>query len=213
MDEIILPVALDNAIKLAEVVSFDIFDTALIRATEKPVDVFILLAHEVGILQPQYFALARIQAEATARRLAWENQQAVEVTLPEIYACLVNLPQFSDVPVAELMQQERALELRLCQRHPIVGKAFDRAIQLNKKVGFISDMYLDLQLIEEMLNKCGYKRHDFLLVSSDIGTTKASGGMYRLVLDLLKSGSVTAARNATGRSPIWRARPSAARVR
>ncbi len=176
-----LPLPLTVAIRNAELITFDIFDTALIRATEKPVDIFALLAHEAGIENTRAFAYARIQAEALARHLAWENRRAVEVTLPEIYDCFTELSQFSKAPVCDFIEQERALELRLCKPHPVISYAFDWALQLDKKVGFISDMYLDAQIIEQMLIKCGYKKFDFLLVSSEAGTTKATGGLYKLI--------------------------------
>lgn len=186
-----LPETLVEAIEKAEVISFDIFDTALIRTTEKPVDIFMLLAYEAGIEDPLAFTAARMQAEAEARNLAWESRGATEITLAEIYAQLLERTPFSAQFVSDLMRQERDLELRLCRRHPVIGQAFDWALKLNKKVGFISDMYLDTPLIEAMLLKCGYKAFDFLWVSAETGTTKASGGLYRHVQEQLKTSALT----------------------
>lgn len=179
-----LPQALVEAIEKAELVTFDIFDTALIRSLEQPVDVFLLLAHEAGMNDPQGFAQARIEAESLARKIAWDERQAVEVTLQEIYDCLADLPAAASLELTSLMHRERDLELRVCQRHPMIARAYEWAKQRGKRTGFLSDMYLDRSLIEAMLEKCGYCGYDFLFVSSETGKTKAQGDLYRHSMQL-----------------------------
>ena len=174
-----LPPSLVESIREARVVSFNIFDTTLVRATENPVDLFMLLAQEAGLTSARAFALDRIGAEKRTRRELWESRQAVEVTLPEIYDGLAAHPEWNSVPLPEWIERERSLELRVCRRHPVMGPAYDWAMQIGKRVGFMSDTYLDVPLIESMLEKCSYRGYEFLLVSSRAGTTKASGGLYQ----------------------------------
>ena len=176
-----LPESLTAAIHAAEAVTFDIFDTALVRAVENPVDLFLLLAHEAHCPDPHAWAQARIASERLARQRAWEQRQAAEVSLPEIYACLAECPEAITLDLAALMAQERKLELRVCQRQPLVGQAYELARRLGKRVGFISDMYLDAPLIAAMLDKCGYRDYEFLHVSSAVGKTKAHGDLYPFV--------------------------------
>lgn len=174
-----LPAPIRKAIDQVDLVTFDIFDTALVRCVEQPVDVFLLLGHEANIAEQQAFARARIKAESQARKTAWDERQAVEVSLSEIYASLSGFPEFAPLDLQDLMQRERDLELRLCQMHPIIGLAFEYAQQQGKRTGFLSDMYLDTALIAAMLEKCGYVGYDFLHVSSDVGKTKSQGDLYQ----------------------------------
>ncbi|MDD1650137.1 MAG: HAD-IA family hydrolase, partial [Methylococcaceae bacterium] len=178
-----LPQALAEAIEAASVVTFDIFDTALVRAIENPVDLFLLLAHEAQLPDGSGFARARVAAERVARQRGWESRRAAEVTLEEIYAVLAEYPEAAALDLHTLMLRECELELRVSQRHPVIGQAYEQARQLGKRVGFISDMYLDTPLIAAMLDKCGYVDYDFLQVSSAAGKTKASGELYAHVRD------------------------------
>lgn len=174
----LVPAGLAEAIRRAQVVSFDVFDTALVRACERPVEAFWLVAQAANLPDPAEFARRRIDAEARARRLAWEQRQATEVTLEEIYAQLE--PDFGTS--APLMVLERAVEARLCRRHPLVGAAHDYARSLGKAVGFISDIYLERELVAALLEKCGYGGWDFLWVSSEAGVTKSTGELFQRAL-------------------------------
>jgi len=180
-----LPSKLINAIQAAKVISFDIFDTVLARATEKPIDAFLLLAHEIGIDNVHDFAQARANAENQARKSAWEKHKAVEISLEEIYSLLSDHPLLTAYSPTALIEQERALELRISRRNPIGGEIFDWVASLGKRVGFISDMYLDVALIESMLKKNSYSGYEFLCVSSAEKVTKANGDLFQLTLKRL----------------------------
>lgn len=177
-----LPSDLLAAIDRAELITFDIFDTALVRSLEQPADLFLLLAYEANIDDPIVFARARLEAEARARKLAWKNWHVKEVTLADIYACLAHSPALASLDLSALMLRERALELRICQRHALTGRVYDFAMSRGRRVGFISDMYLDGPLIADMLKKCKYSEYDFLYVSSELAKTKAHGDLYQHVL-------------------------------
>ena len=57
---------LKNKINKAEVISFDIFDTLLLRPYLKPTDLF---RHMEEVYHANGFATARIEAEKTIRKL------------------------------------------------------------------------------------------------------------------------------------------------
>lgn len=180
-----LPDTLVKAILNAKVISFDIFDTALVRATERPIDVFLLLAHEIGIDDVYAFASTRIEAEAQARKRAWEEEGAVEISLQEIYIQLMESPLLAGYSLTKLMERERELELRLSRRNPKVGVIFDWVRKLGKRFVFISDMYLDAPLIDAMLAKHGYSGYEFLWVSSAEGLTKSNGKLFSHAIEHL----------------------------
>ena len=185
IEDPVWPQGLLEAIKSAEAVSLDIFDTALVRKVEQPVDLFLILALEAGLKAPHEFVAARIQAERRARDSAWVDRGAFEVTLDAIYQQLEHDPVLEGLDVSVVLGLERALELRLSNRHPFLHAVYQTARKLNKRVGFLSDIYLDRPLIESMLQKSGYESPDFLMISSETGSTKAHGGLFDEALDHL----------------------------
>ena len=170
--------AIKAKIDEAQVVSFDIFDTALLRGVEQPVDLFLLLGCEIGLLDPHDFAKARIHAERIARQKARDQRGVFEVSLDEIYEGLEAHPSCVPESLPSLLEKERELELRVSRPNPFICEAYQYAVSLKKKVGFISDIYLDRPLIESMLAKGGFDGYSFLMLSSETGATKALGSLF-----------------------------------
>ena len=170
--------AIKAKIDEAQVVSFDIFDTALLRGVEQPVDLFLLLGFEGGLLDPHDFAKARIHAERIARQKARDQRGVFEVSLDEIYEGLEAHPSCVPESLPSLLEKERELELRVSRPNPFICEAYQYAVSLKKKVGFISDIYLDRPLIESMLAKGGFDGYSFLMLSSETGATKALGSLF-----------------------------------
>lgn len=133
IEDPVWPQGLLEAIKSAEVVSLDVFDTALVRKVEQPVDLFLILALETGLKAPHEFVAARIQAERRARDGAWVDRGALEVTLDAIYQELKNDPVLEGLDVSVVLGHERALELRLSDRHPFLYEVYQTARELNKR--------------------------------------------------------------------------------
>ena len=65
-----------------DVISFDVFDTLLLRPFSRPEDLFLLLGQR---LQYPGFQTIRMKAEAQARQIKKEQSGAGEVTLEEIW--------------------------------------------------------------------------------------------------------------------------------
>ena len=62
-----------------EIISFDIFDTLLLRPYVKPTDLFL---HLEKLLNKEGFAQARIEAEQKARK---KHSDKEDITIDEIY--------------------------------------------------------------------------------------------------------------------------------
>jgi predicted HAD superfamily hydrolase len=152
--------ALLRGIKRAKTVSFDIFDTLIRRAFIKPVDVFFAIEKD---LKRPGFAKARIEAEQLARK----TSQKDEVNLDEIYRLLSR-------NFAALKDTEIAYELLYCVRNDEVGAVYDHVVGLGKPVILVSDMYLPREVIEKMLLKAGYTKHQRFFLSNEVGTQKVS---------------------------------------
>lgn len=174
----VLPTAARLAEKLAqyEVVSFDIFDTLIFRAVEKPRDVFCLLE---GSWNCPGFAVLREQAEQEARA----NKQ--EVTIGDIYRILSK--QLSIDP-QEGIRRELQMEESVCYANPYMYEVFQRLQEKGKKIIAVSDMYLPGKQMRRLLERCGYRGMQDVFVSCDFGKSKASGQLQRLVKKIAGAG-------------------------
>lgn len=148
-----------------DVISFDIFDTAILRNLENPRDVFLILSSEMGI--PNFKSI-RNYAETLARNKMYSERNTREVTLDDIYEVLHN--HFN----IDYKWKERELEIEydLSSRNDYIYEIYQRALQLNKKIIFVTDMYLSKSFIAKLLKKCGYNKFNALFVSNDMKMSK-----------------------------------------
>ena len=70
--------------------------------------------------------------------------------------------------------------------NPEVQCMYELALQMKKKVIFISDMYFSEHFIVELLQKRGIKQFEKVFVSSEYQQTKKSGNLYKIVKQELK---------------------------
>jgi len=160
-------------------ISFDVFDTALLRCVAEPADLFGAVEACIRRIYPEHanldFAKSRVRAEASARELASHSGRH-EIQFAEIYDQLA-LP--SGLKSSEVMAEELRLEKKLSRANPYIWAAYNLAIELKKPVVFISDMYLPADFIAELLRRAGYQGRLFL--SSEVGLTKSAGGLFEHV--------------------------------
>ncbi len=151
-----------------DVISFDVFDTLLLRAFPDPKVIFDLWGEAFQI---QYGRKLRSEAERDARALHPDR----EVRLEEIYDLL---SVRSGIPKAEGMQKEIELELSYCRPNLFLREVFQELLRRGKEVILLSDMYLPREVIAAMLERCGYTGYRALFLSCETGRTKASGELY-----------------------------------
>ena len=153
---------LEDVLKKTEkydVITFDVFDTLLIRDVLKPVDVFRFSYGEIG----RYI---RILAEMRARKAS----ETGEVTLADInrkcpFSC----------------KREVQFEKRICRANPLMKSLYDELKKQGKKMYAISDMYLSQKLISGLLKRAGYDLP--VIVSCEKGCDKTSGKLFRYFLN------------------------------
>ena len=165
-----------------EVISFDVYDTALLRNVLYPTDLFDLVAMELrrkDIPVPQFKA-SRIRAEEKARSRA----TAEDIGLDDIYEVIAE--QVGDRLASEIKETELLIEERFTIANPFMKRVYDYARQQNKCIIFTSDMYLGKRVIGTLLLRNGYDGYHELFVSSDLGISKASSNLYRYVRETLK---------------------------
>lgn len=168
--------------KNIEVVSFDIFDTLVVRPFYEPTDLFILLdiyANKLfNITDEVDFKQLRIDAEWLSR----QNNKSEDVTLDEIYGALYKLTNFDRDKLERVKQKEIELEIKYCKQRNFAKELFDLAKYLGKKVIITSDMYLPEDVIKDILRNNGYDGYDRLYLSNVVGLTKSTSSLFKHVV-------------------------------
>lgn len=168
-----------NKCKNFDVVSFDIFDTAILRKVEYPADIFDV----VGIkLRSVEFSSARKKCEVKAREIKFANRNSREITLDEIYEQMKSYDFGSDVQKIEI-----STEIDSVIAHPAIFELYKRLIEDNKIIVFTSDMYLPKYVIEEMLKRSGYARYNRIFLSNEYLKCKADGSLQKELKNCYKN--------------------------
>lgn len=169
-------------------VSFDIFDTAVVRPFYRPVDLFYVIDKEAdGILRKSRasFSDMRIQAEREVRReqLYCDKPKKEDVTLDDIYEYMKENWSLEEETVQKLRQLETEAEVKFCTARKSVYNLYKRAISSGKKVFFTTDMYLPKETITAILKKNRYTEYDGLLISCESNLSKRTGKLYVELLE------------------------------
>jgi len=156
---------LKKAIDEKPIISFDIYDTLVIRPYFKPTDLFV---HLEKLYNATGFANARITAKG--------------FTFDEIYKNI-------DKKYRWLKEKELSLEYNVTSPRPLLKNIYEYAVHKNKKIIIISDMYFSKKYLSKILKKCGYTKFMNLYVSSAYHKTKKSGSLYSKVIKKLNINS------------------------
>lgn len=184
--------AIEAAWAAARVVSFDVFDTLVVRKVAAPRDVYLHLATPAPFSAWGFNAIElanfRQQAENEARRLGAKVSGSGEVTLHEIHSVLAKLLRRPETDVPAMVQAERLVERALCVAHPYLRKLFERASRDGKVLWCVSDTYHEAEFLRELLEGCGFDLTGVEVFSSaDIRMSKGEG---KLMLEIAKAASV-----------------------
>ena len=152
------------------VISFDVFDTLLVRSYLRPTDVFDRIEAESGAAG---FSAARQKADHESVKLAQEAGR--DANIDDAYALM---------PEAFRGLKDRELEL---EREGLSANAemvemWRQAEELGKRRVIASDMYLPRPFLESVLRENGIDGWDGFYLSCDCGVRKSSGKMYELIL-------------------------------
>ena len=157
-----------NLIDKHDVISFDIFDTLLLRVYAKPIDLFL---HMEKLFNIPGFSNARIAAEENARMHSTNE----EVCLDQIYKELPNYYQL-------YKDKEIELEVASIKANYELYQVYSYALDKKKKIIITSDMYLPKEILINILDKNGYNNYDHFYLSSEVLLTKRTGNLYEHIL-------------------------------
>ena len=155
-----------------DVISFDVFDTAVLRPFSRPEDLFYIAGEQLSCMD---FKRIRMEAEWDARRKNHEKNGSYEVSLREIWESCQRL---TGIPAEKGMEREMAWELKLCRGNDFMKKVYRQLKEAGKEIVFTTDMYLPEDLIRDILIKSGYDGKERIFLSSSLGKSKAAGELY-----------------------------------
>jgi predicted HAD superfamily hydrolase/exopolysaccharide biosynthesis predicted pyruvyltransferase EpsI len=162
-------------------VSLDIFDTALTRSVEQPVDIFAVVESKIIDCfgdEGLGFADAREEAERRVRSVKFLESGAEEVTLDQIYDELWK----SWRPSKEVFSSSRDFELQAEFESLIAVPDILKLTQIltEERIPyfFVSDMYLPSEFIQNCLRAQGFSGWTKIYLSSVIGKTKSTGNIW-----------------------------------
>lgn len=173
---------LRNKIQKAGVVSFDFFDTLFMRSVCSPRDVFDLLNQIYRKHRPDGPSFSEIRGKT-------EQSLRKDYSLDELYAAIEKLyPQpgsfWETIKNAELAVEERLL----IPRQPVLD-ALRLALESDKEVYIISDMYLPESFYGNIFDRYGFKiPAGHILLSNVQGMSKADGSLWRYYAETIVQG-------------------------
>lgn len=158
-----------------DIISFDVFDTLLLRKLSEPTDLFYLLQKEFS-----YLSLKKLRQEAEwkSREERYKEFGDYEVTLSEIWE---ELSKKAGIDSKQGAEREFQLEEKICYANPYFKKVVDILLIKKKKIIICSDMYLGKERIKKLLLKSGYPEFEDYFISSDLRKSKYSGELYRAI--------------------------------
>ncbi|PNV62610.1 hypothetical protein C0033_08615 [Clostridium sp. chh4-2] len=161
--------ALKEEIKKHDVISFDVFDTLIMRKVLIPTDVFYIVedrASKQGINIPKFRDI-RKRAEAD---IIHNNPN-----IYDIYNRLQELTNISDQERKILLELEISVEKGVLIRRDKMVDIMKYAVNLGKKVCLISDMYLPERIMSEILEELEITGYERLYISCDYNIAKHNG--------------------------------------
>lgn len=163
-------------------VTFDLFDTLIVRRYLKPANVFSVMEKEASLagISSEGFAKKRIDAEFKAREVHHFNK---EVTFDEIYSHYELGSNYSPEQLTWFRNKELELERNSIFSNSKAVTQLDELRDKGATIVFITDIYLPDSFIRETIERLGiFKPQDKLYVSSSIGVMKANGELFKHVM-------------------------------
>ena len=150
-----------------DAISFDLFDTLIMRKTLVPDDVFDIVENNI--------CKKGIYVENFKR---YRKDAEIKAGLGNIYSIYKNLQKMLDLTDVQrdlIMQEEISCEKFCLIPRKVVVEAMEYALALGKRVNIISDMYLPAEILNNILENLGITGYEKIYVSCDYGVGKWNG--------------------------------------
>lgn len=159
----------------ADIISFDVFDTLILRPFSAPADLFYIVGEKLGI--PDFRTL-RKKCESDARKQKTAADGTAEVTIKDIYELVSKKTGIAP----ELgIRTECETELSLCRANPFMLEVYKKVLSAGKTIIITTDMYMTEEFFEELLHKNGFDGYDRIFLSCSHGCGKSDGKIYDII--------------------------------
>ena len=162
-----------------DVISFDLFDTLVIRTVMYYADIYNLVGIKLGVYG---FANTLINEEKEAIQRKADCGLGEAVDLFDIYSII---QEWCDIDLDMGVSTEIAVEMALCNINPYWSGIIRQLVDLGKNVIIVSDSPLHSKEIRQLLNKTGFEWKGLIFVSCECGMTKRSRILYDHIKKLL----------------------------
>lgn len=172
---------LKSQIENHDVISFDLFDTLIMRKVLEPKDIFFIVQEKIKAereLEVPFFE-ARIKAANFCRHYIDEN-----CTINQIYEKLADILELDEEFKKYILNLEVQTELDFIMPRKVIVESFNYARKLGKKICITSDMYLTKEIINKILERNSIEGYDYLLISCEEGKSKCAGDLYDRIIQL-----------------------------
>lgn len=147
-----------------DAISFDVFDTLIMRRILNPEDIFEMVDARIRI--------KKIYITDFKKRRMNADKLCQNGTIFDIYDYLQKETLISDKEKNTILQEEIACEkMSLLPRDDMV-EIMHCAMKMGKKVNLISDMYLPIEFMKELLDSLGITGYTQLYISCEYKTRK-----------------------------------------
>jgi len=155
-----------------DVISFDLFDTLILRPFTSPRVLFSIMESRLGIYK---FSKIRVDSEDEVRAQNQKLYNQDNTTLEEIYNRISKKTNLDERKTAQL---EYDLELNYCYANPYFKSLVSLCKQFNKTLIICTDMYLSREQIKHLVSNVGYPDFDNIFVSSELKKSKKKGDLF-----------------------------------
>lgn len=180
-----LPIHLAMRLMKYDVISFDIFDTLILRHVSNPHAVFDLVGEKLEI---QNFRKIRVQAEKDARLIKTEKFDTREVTIYDIYEQLYNIGVIENIELAVATELE--VENDMCFANPYMLQIYNMLKDNGKKMYAVSDMYIPKEYMQQLLKKIGYDYFEDIMVSCDYKASKYTTELFNILKQICQNKTI-----------------------
>ncbi len=178
---------LRHAIDDNEIISFDLFDTLIMRNLLLPTDVFDLvereLAEKTGFMID--FKNKRIEAEYYTFRNV-DNYCSIH----DIYRTLRKMLGINEEQATMIKNLEIKTEYACCLPRASMVECYRYAMDQGKDIVITTDTFLTREYIKAMLDKCGIVGPVNLLISCEKRRLKYKGELFQHLKDLYKGRTI-----------------------
>lgn len=178
--------AYENAIMESDVVSFDLFDTLIMRKCLYPDDLFRIMEEK----------LAKVAGEEQVdfyEKRKWSEREALlqhgfTYTLNDIYQIYTSETSQDNVIAKKLQEIELSLELEYVLPRKDVIELLNFASCSGKRIILVSDMYMVRDQVESLMKKCNISIDIFedIYISNIEGLAKSDGSLWKHISEKYK---------------------------